>query len=155
MVDAMLEIDKEVYKKYVIHENNGKKPMYVRLSKAMYETFKAEFIYYRKLLKELREYGFVINSYDPCAEKKLTGRGQLTVAWHVNDMKVSHKNREEVKEFIEYMKGIYGEEIPVTRVKKHTYVGMDLNYSTLEEVIVSMESYITKAIDKFPEEVMK
>ena len=39
--------------------------MYVRLSKAMYGTLKAALLYYRKLSKELREYGFVINPYDP------------------------------------------------------------------------------------------
>ena len=32
---------------------------------------------------------------------------------------------------------------------------MDLDYSTPEEVIVLMESYITEAIDKLPEETMK
>ena len=29
MVDAMLEIDKETYRKYVIHRKNGEKHMYV------------------------------------------------------------------------------------------------------------------------------
>ena len=53
------------------------------------------------------------------------------------------------------MKGVYGEEMPVTRGNKHAYVGMDLNYSTPGELIVSMESYITKAIDEFPEEMTK
>ena len=42
--------------------------------------------------------------------------------------------------FIEYMKGIYGEKMPVARGKKHTYVGMDLNYISPGEVIVSMDS---------------
>ena len=55
---------------------------------------------------------------------------QLTVVRHVDDMKVLHKNKEEVTKFIEYMKGIYGEETPVARGKKHTYVGMDLDYSS-------------------------
>ena len=32
---------------------------------------------------------------------------------------------------------------------------MDLNYTPAGEVIVSMDSYITKAIDKLPEEMMK
>ena len=40
------------------------------------------------------------------------------------------------------MKGIYGENMPVVRGKKHTYSGMDLDYSSPGEVIVSMESYI-------------
>ena len=39
------------------------------------------------------------------------------------------------------------------RGKKHTYVGIDLNYSSPREVIVSMDSYITEAIDKFSEEM--
>ena len=71
--------------------------------------------------------------------------------WHVDDMKVSHKNKEEVTNFIEYMKGIYEEEIQVARGKKHTYVGMDLEYSSPGEVIVSTEIYIIEAIDEFPE----
>ena len=50
----MLEIDKDVYRKYVIHVKNGKKHMYVRLIKAMYRTLKAALLYYRKLSKDLR-----------------------------------------------------------------------------------------------------
>ena len=73
------------------------------------------------------------------------------MVWHVDDMKVSHKNKEEVTNFIEYMKGIYKVEIQVARGKKHTYVGMDLEYSSPGEVIVSMDIYIIEAIDQFPE----
>ena len=51
----------------------------------------------------------MINPYDPCVAKKWTDGGQLTVVWHVDDMKVSQKNKEEVTKFIRYMKGIYGE----------------------------------------------
>ena len=42
-------------------------------------------------------------------------------------MKVSHKNKEKVTTFIEYMKGIYGNNMPVVRGNKHTYIGMDLD----------------------------
>ena len=54
MVDAMLEIDRNIYGKYVICGGNGEKHMYVRLSKAMYGTLKAEILYYRIFSKELR-----------------------------------------------------------------------------------------------------
>ena len=40
MVYAMLEIDREIYGKYVIYGKNGKIHMYVCLSKAMYRTLK-------------------------------------------------------------------------------------------------------------------
>ena len=45
--------------------------------------------------------------------------------------------------------------MPVAKGNKHTYVGMDLDYGTPGEVILSMDSYIAEAIDKFPEEMMK
>ena len=73
---------------------------------------------------------FVINPCAPCIENKWTDGGQLTVVWSVDDMKVSHKNKEEMTNFIEYTKGIYGEETPVARGKKHKYLGMDLDYDT-------------------------
>ena len=64
MVNKMLEIDKDVYEKYIIHGKNRKKHMFVRLGKVMYGTLKAALLYYRKLPKELREYGFVVNPYN-------------------------------------------------------------------------------------------
>ena len=60
-----------------------------------------------------------------------------------------------MKCFVEYMKGIYGKNMPFVKGKKHTYVRMDFNYSSPGEVIVSMESYTTEAIEKLPEETMK
>ena len=77
------------------------------------------------------------------------------MVWHVDDMKVSHKNREEVTKFVDYMKGIYGNNMPVVREKKHTYAGMGLDHSSQGEAIASMDSYITEAIDEFPEEMLK
>ena len=58
---------------------------------------------------------------------KWTSEGQLTVVWHVDDMEVLHKNKEEVTKFVEYMKGIYRENMPVVRGKKHTYIRMDID----------------------------
>ena len=70
-------------------------------------------------------------------------------------MKVSHKNKEEVTKFIDYMKVIYGNNMPVVREKKHTYAGMYIDYSLPGEAKVSTDSYITEAIDKFSEEMMQ
>ena len=49
----------------LIYGKHGKKQMYVCLSKAMYGMLKAALLYYRKISWELKEYGFVINPYDP------------------------------------------------------------------------------------------
>ena len=52
------------------------------------------------------------------------------MVWHVDDMKLMHKNKEEVKKFVEYVKLIYAEKTPFVRGKKQSYVGMDLYYSS-------------------------
>ena len=155
ILGAMLEIDNEIYKKCVIFGKNGKKHLYVRLSKAMCGTLKAELLCYRKLSRELKEYGFVINPYDPCVANKCTNKGKLTVVWHVDNMKVLHKSKKEVTKSIDYIKVIYGDNMPVIRGKKHNYVGTDIYYSTPGEIIVSMDSCITEMMDKFQEEIMQ
>ena len=70
---------------------------------------------------------FVINPYNPCVTNKWTSEGQLTAVWHVDNTKVSHNIKEEATKFVECMKGIYGENMPVVRVKNHTYVGMEID----------------------------
>ena len=74
----------------ICNTQKEKKQMYVRLSKEIYGTLKAALLYYRKLSKELREYGFVIKPYYPCVTNKWTDGGQLTMVWHVDDMKAPH-----------------------------------------------------------------
>ena len=49
------------------------------------------------------------------------------------------------------MKGIYGKNMAFVRGKNHTYVGMDVNNSFPGELVMSMDSYITEAIEKSPE----
>ena len=44
--------------------------MYSCLSKAMYRTPNAAPLYYRRLSKKLREYGFFMNPYDSCMANK-------------------------------------------------------------------------------------
>ena len=64
MVGAILEIYVKLYGKYVTNGKNGRKYMYIRIIKAVYETLKAVLLYYMNLSKGLRECGFVINTCD-------------------------------------------------------------------------------------------
>ena len=38
---------------------------------------------------DLEAYGFRINPYEPCVANKMVGRKQLTVCWHMDDIKIS------------------------------------------------------------------
>ena len=89
---------------------------------------KSALLFYKKLRGELEDMGFEVNPYDPCVVNKIINRTQMTVRWHVEDLKVSHKDPMEVTKFIMAMGHIYGSKMSVTRGKVHEYLGMDLDY---------------------------
>jgi hypothetical protein len=43
-----------------------------------------------KLRADQKEFGFVFNEYDPCVANKMVNGTQMTVVFHVDDLKVSH-----------------------------------------------------------------
>ncbi len=50
---------------------------------------RASLLFYRKLRKELEDYGFEVKPYDPCVANKVTEGGkQMMVIWHVDDLMV-------------------------------------------------------------------
>ena len=51
---------------------------------------KSALIFYIKFVKNLKSIGFELNLHDPCVANKIVDGAQLTVVWHVNDLKVSH-----------------------------------------------------------------
>ena len=84
LAEMMIQIAPEVYRKYVTMDKKGMKILYVKLQKALYGLMRASLLFYRKLRRELKAYGFEINPYNPCIANKTTDGGkQLTVVWHV------------------------------------------------------------------------
>ena len=80
--------------------------MYVFLHKALYVLLESALLFYKKLLKDLLAQVFTINPYNPCAANKISGT-QMTVTWHVNDLKVLHKNKKRVDEFESWLESIH------------------------------------------------
>ena len=104
--------------------------LYVRLSKVLYGFLQSALLFYRKLRSELEAYGFTVNPYDPCVANKMINGKQTTVTWHVDDLKISHMDSNEVTKCIEHFKKIYGNRMTVHRGKVHEYFGMDMDYSS-------------------------
>ena len=79
---------------------------------------------------------------------------QFTVCWHVDDLKVSHKEPKVVDEFLAWCKEKYEDknigELKTVRGKLHTYLGMTLDYRTLGEVKLSMLDYVKEVINAYP-----
>ena len=155
MVKMLLQIDKQMYSEYVVIER-GEQVMYMELLKALYGTLRAAQLFWQKLSKLLIDvWGFVPNKYDDCVVNKVINGSQMTVVWHVDDLKVSHVDPNEVGKFIHQMEETFGKETPlsVSRGKKHEYLGMSLDFGHKGEVRINMQHYIDMMLHDAPEEM--
>ena len=74
--------------------------LYMALLKAVYGTLKVALLFYQKLLGELEAVGVKVNLYDPCVTNKDIDRSEMTVCWHVDDLKVAHVDNQKQKKEI-------------------------------------------------------
>jgi len=94
--ELMVAVDPKLYRKYITYNKKGKPVLYVKIQKAIYGMLRSALLFYRKLVGDLEAYGFEVNPYDPCVANKMVAGSQMTVTWHVDDLKVSHKSAFEV-----------------------------------------------------------
>ena len=71
LCELMVRTDPKLYRKYVTTTKNGTPLLYVQLTKALYGLMRSALLFYRKLRKELEDYGFEFNPYDPCVCNKM------------------------------------------------------------------------------------
>ena len=122
----------------------GKTVIYVDLLKALYGTLKAACLFWEKFTATLTKHGFQINPYDACVANKTINGHQCTLAWHVDDIKASHKDPKVIDWIIETLQEEYGNEAPLTisRGKVHSYLGMQLDFRKPRKLVVDMSDYI-------------
>ena len=77
----------------------------------------------------------------------------MTVTWHVDDLKVSHKEGAELKKFESFLRSQYGEKVVAHYGKVHDYLGIDLDYSQGKGIKVSMIKYLLKILTGFSEKL--
>ena len=145
---ALVELDKDRWGKH-LKKIRGRWVIFVKCSKAIYGTLNAALLSYKKLIGHLQDWGFEMNPYDHCVWNKDINGKQMTVAFHVDDMKISHVDPEEVNKVIEQLRGIYGKTDPMTVVRgeEHEYLGMTISFKFKGEVRITMYDYIQKMID--------
>ena len=126
------------YKKFLCEDST----MIVKLKKALYGCIESAKLWYEHLCRSLEGMGFVRNPLDICVFNRVTKNGkQCTVIVHVDDLKITCIEENEVDEVIEAVRTIY-KDIKVHRGKVHSYLGMTFDYSKQGKVRVSMEGYI-------------
>ena len=129
----MVKTDPKFYRKYVTIEK-GRQVLYLHLQKALYGMMKSALLFYKKLVKELKETGFEINPYDPCLANKFVNEKQMTVRRHVDDLMKSNVDKGEILKFVKCINDIYGDNLIENVGKVHDYLGMTFDYEFGGEV---------------------
>ena len=91
LAKLMVKVAPEIYSKYVSVDSKGELVLYVHLLNVLYGIMKVALLYYEYFVHDIMAIGFKLNPYDPCVANKIVHGKQLTIAWHVDDLKVSHK----------------------------------------------------------------
>ena len=128
----------------------------MELLKALYGTLHTARLFWQKLSKQLIDVcGFTPNKYDDCVVNKTINGHQMTVVWHVDNLKVSHVNAQKVEKFIKQMEETFGEDTPlsVSHGKIHDYLGMTLDFHNKGEVRIDMEHYIDMMLQDAPKDM--
>ena len=77
---------------------------------------------------------------------------QMTICWHVDDLKLSHKDEDAVTALALKLASLYGPKTTISCGKFHKYLGMDTHWLTNPGVmIVSMVEYLQKITEEFLE----
>lgn len=96
--------------------------------------------------------GFVLNPYDPCISNKMINGSQCTIAWHVDDNKVSHVDQEVIDNIMKLLETHFGE-FEVIRGDEHKYLGMNLKFRADNKFEIDMIDEIRNLIENFSEDV--
>jgi hypothetical protein len=145
LVDILVEIAPDMYKPYVSRDKKGMKHLLVQCQNALYGTMVASLLYYRKFVKSLTDVGFITNPYDPCVANNIIEGKQMTICFHVDDCKLSHRKKKVMDIMIEYLREEYEiifedgtGAMPVSRGKIHKYIGMTLDYNVCGQVKITI-----------------
>ena len=151
LVDILVEIAPDVYKLHVTNEKKGLKQLLVQCQNAV-----SSLLYYRKFTKTLPDVEFNINLYNPCVANNIVDGQQITIFYHVDDCKLSHRMSKFNDRMIKWLRQEYeiifedrSGKMTVIRGKVHKYLGMTLNYTVRGQVQITMIDFLDEVLTAF------
>jgi hypothetical protein len=107
-------------------------------------------------VKSLTDIGFIINPYNPCVANKIIEGKQMTIYFHVDNCKLSHRKKKVMDTMIEYLREEYESifedgtgAMTVSRGKIYKYLGMTLDYTVCGQVKITMLDYVDEILTAF------
>ena len=88
----------------------------------------------------------------------MVGNDQLTVVFHVDDLKCSCRNKQALDELFNNLQHEFGEEQKLQKLERevgpvHDYLGLWIDYSIPSKVIFTMYDYIEDIIVEAPDDL--
>ena len=154
MVSMLCDIDPK-YKDCIV-ERNGRKYIYSKLNKAVYGTLLGAILFYKKLSKQLIEWGYEPNCYDRCTFNKMIDGRQATIQFHVDDLKISHMEQSVIDSILHDLNKEFGttkKPLAATTGLIHDYLGITIDYSEEGKVKFTMYDYLEDILDDMPDDM--
>ena len=146
LAELMVKVAPNLYRKYIFVDAKGLAILYVKMQKALYGLLRSALLFYNKLVANLESNGFVLNPYDSCVANKVVDGKQMTVCWHVDNLKVSHCDPAQVTIYEEWLSKKYGVAVATHQGKVHNYLGMIFDFLAKGKVMITMVEYIKDII---------
>ena len=70
--------------------------------------------------------------------KNMIGGKQFTITWNMDNLKLSRVDKKLLDKIIKWMKGLYVQDMIISRVNNHDYLGMILYLSVMGQVAVTI-----------------
>ena len=141
------------HQRFVTTEN-GVDTLYVRLIQALYGCVKSALLWYDLFRTNLKDMGFKLNPYDHCVANCMIEGTQCTIAWYVDDTKISHVNPNVVTNIIQKLEERF-DKMTVTRGREHVFLGMKIRYTNENTAVITMKDYLREAITESGLEISK
>ena len=143
LADLLIWVDPS-YEQFFTYKGSNR-VIYTELDKALYGTLQGALLFWKKLSSHLIDkLGFTKNPYNACFMNWDIKGNQCTIGWHVDNLKISHKDESVVEQVLKNINEEFGKESPltITRGYIHKYLGMTIDYSSPKKVKFHMKNYI-------------
>ena len=151
MVDMMVKVDKIKYSRYMRYENE-RKGLYLNIPKELYRCIKSSLLWYNFFTSTLKKEGFGFNPYNLCVVNKTIDGKQCTIAWYVDNLKISHVESKLVNNIISISESHYGA-MTITRGNKYVYICIDIKFIDDGKVTLNQRNHLEEYIEDFSKDV--